>query len=243
MRFLPILLMLLVMFRTDIVLAQGPATQTDAGAPSDTSSDIPDSQMLMNSNNVAPPPPTDEYNNVPPGMLTSDDEGPVTITQEPLQSDSDVMTMDEILEAYKAGRFPVVVRHLLPIANNNYPQAQELLGIMYAKGEGVTQDYESAVGWLTKAAEKDRPLAEHYLATLTFAGTGVSPDPVAALMWLYLAVVHYPEGPDRARALQDRENLSSRLSRRDRLRAFEMAHDWLKRKDEVALFDEEAAPH
>lgn len=233
MRFLPVLLMLLAFgagFPARSACAQ------DDNSPSEN-------QVLLNTNNVAPPPPVDEYNSVPPGMLmTENDDTPHEATPAAVQSDSDVMTMGEILNAYEKGRYDTVARHLMPIASHNYPQAQELLGIMYSKGQGVTQDYTTAVSWLTKAAEADQPLAEHYLATLTYAGKGTPQDSVTALMWLYLAVVHYPDGPDKARAIQDRANLAARLSRRDRMRAFEMAHDWLKRKDEAALFDEEEAP-
>ena len=201
-----------------------------------------DTPGLMNTNNTGSPPSLDEYNNVAPGMLMSDDLMPAPTSQDTTQSDADVMTMEEIVDSYDRGRYEVVFRHLLPIATNNYPQAQELLGIMYYKGQGVTQDYEAAIEWLTKAAEAGRPLGEHYLATLLLAGNGTAKDPVAALMWLYIAAVHYPEGAEKARAIQDRNNLASRLSRRDRMRAFELARDWLKKKDEAALFEEEAAP-
>lgn len=226
MRFFPVLIMLLFTLQAGIACAQ----------------DRPEGpQPLLNTNNLTPPPPVDEYNNVAPGMLMSDDS-PMPAVRQYVQPDSDVMTMGEIIEAYDREEYGTVIRHLKPIAKNNYPQAQEMLGIMYYKGQGVTQDYEAAAEWLTKAAEAGRPLAEHYLATLTFAGKGVQQDPVVALMWLYIAIVHYPNGSDKARAIQDRTNLAARLSRRDRMRAFEMARDWLEKRDEAALFDEHMAP-
>ena len=226
------ILPVLIIFMLSLIFQPG-------GACAEEDTDTPG---MMNTNNTGPPPPLDEYNNIPPGLLMSDDTIPAQPIQDTAQSDADVMTMDEIVDAYDKGRYEVVARHLLPIATNNYPQAQELLGIMYYKGQGVTQDYESAIEWLTKAAESGRPLAEHYLATLILAGNGTTADPPAALMWLYIAAVHYPEGAEKNRTIQDRNNLASRLSRRDRMRAFELARDWLKKKDEAALFEEEAAP-
>jgi len=234
MRFLLVLLMPVVLALLFLFQAAPACAQNDAG--------VQDSQTLLDTNNLAPPPPLDEYDNVPPGMLMSEEDAPAPAAPDTVQSEADVMTMDEILSAYDHGRYDVVYRHLLPIASNNYPQAQELIGIMYAKGQGTPQNYSAAVEWLKKAADADRPLAEHYLATLTYAGEGTPQDSVTALMWLYIAAVHYPEGPDKARVLQDRTNLAYRLSRRDRLRAFEMAHDWLKRKDEAALFNDEEVP-
>lgn len=183
-----------------------------------------------------PPPSVDEYKNIPPGMLmTAEDNAPPADEVATTPSDDDVMTMDDMVVAYNKGEYDRVVKHIIPVANGSYPQAEELLGIMYLKGQGVTQDPEQAIGWLTKAAEAGRPLAQHYLATMTFAGNGIQADSVKALMWLYISIVHYPDGPDKDRARQDRDNLAAQLSRRDRERAYEMAHDWLGKRDEAAL--------
>jgi len=230
MRIFPVLLILLVIFCAGTVSAE---EDTDTQ---------PDSQILLDTVNTLPPPPVDEYKDVPPGLLMSEDSLSPQKIQESRQSDQDVMTMDEIIAAYDNGQYDLVVKHLAPIAASNYPEAEELLGILYYKGQGVQEDDETAVAWLTKASDAGRPLAQHYLANLTYAGKGTPQDPVTALMWLYIAVVHYPDGPDKARALQDRTSLAARLSRRDRARAYEMARDWLKKKDEAALFDQEPPP-
>jgi len=207
-------------------------------AVAEEDSDVqPDGQILLNTVNTEPPPPTDEYKYVPPAMLMT--QAPPVAEPEPGQTDQDIMSMEDLITAYDKGEYDVVAQHIIPIANGNYPQAEELLGMMYYKGQGVSEDDETAVEWFTKAAEAGRPLSQHYLATLTYAGKGTSQDSVAALMWLYIAIVHYPDGPDRARAMQDRDNMAQLLSRRDRARAYELAHDWLKKKDESALLDQE----
>lgn len=202
---------------------------------------LPDGQVLMNTANTAAPPPTDEYKNVKPGMLLPPDAKPVT-DDDPSQQGDEVMTMDDIVAAYNRGEYDTVVKHLQPIAGNNYPQAEELLGIMYSRGFGVPQNDETAISWLTKAAEAGRPLAQHYMANLTYAGKGTVKDPVTALMWIYIAIVHYPDGPEKDRAEKDRAALASHLSRRDRLRAFELAHEWLQKRDEDALFNRAPPP-
>jgi hypothetical protein len=225
MRIFPLLLMLLVMFHTGIVFAE------------EESDVVPDDQILLNNSNVSDAPPIDEYNNVPPGILMS--EGPITPTDPITHQDTpDVMTIDDITAAYDRAQYDIVIKHITPIADNNYPQAEELLGIMYLKGQGVPQDSETAVTWLRKAANADRPIAQHYMATLTYTGNGTQQDPVEGLMWLYIAIAHYSDGPEKTRAIADRNALASHLSRRERLRAFELARDWLKKKDEDALFDQ-----
>jgi TPR repeat protein len=39
-------------------------------------------------------------------------------------------------------------------AEQGYAKAQYSLGVMYIRGQGVTQDYKEAFKWVTKAAEE-----------------------------------------------------------------------------------------
>jgi hypothetical protein len=223
MRIFPVFFILLILFFPACVFAQDDDDTTVVHAP--------------------PSPPIDEYNNVPPGILMSAETAVPSDTADTSSDDEeDVMTMDDITAAYNKGQYDLVAKHIIPVANGNYAQAQELLGIMYHKGQGVTEDQQSAIEWLTKAAESGRPLAQHYLATMTYAGVGTPVDPVRALMWLYIAIVHYPDGPEKTRAIQDRDNVSVQLSRRDKLRAYDLAHDWLEKKGEGALLNQAAPP-
>lgn len=179
-------------------------------------------------------PPVDEYTDIPPGLMMSSEAMPAP---KEAMDESDIMTMDDILKAYTDGRFDVVYKHIVPIANGNYPLAQEMLGVMYRNGQGVTKDPTTALTWLTKAAEAGRPLAQHHLANMAFAGEGAQADAVKSLMWLYIAIVHYPEGAEKKQAEQDRDNVSAQLSRRDRQRAMTLAKEWLEKHDEGNLTD------
>ena len=223
MRFFPVLFILSTFF-----LAGSAPAQENAGGPSPA-------------NAGSTSPSTDEYSNIPPGILMSGGSS-APVPAEAAPAEEEVMSMDDLLAAYDKGQFEVVVKHLMPIANSGYPQAEEMLGIMYRKGEGVPKNFENAIMWLTKAAEAGRPLAQHYLATINFTGEGVPADSVKALMWLYLAIVHYPDGPEKTRAMKDRDNISLQVGRRDKVRAFELAHDWLAKRDETALLDQLEQP-
>ena len=72
---------------------------------------------------------------------------------------------------------------------------------------------------------------------MAFAGEGEQADPVKALMWLYIAILHYPDGPEKQQAMRDRDNVAAQLSRRDRSRAAALARDWLEKHDEGNLSD------
>jgi TPR repeat protein len=176
-----------------------------------------------------------EYENVPPGILMTYDAE----TEAPKEDkQGEILTMENLVAAYTRGEYDLVIKHLVPIANSNYAQAQEMLGVMYRHGHGVKKDPKAAVEWLTKAAEAGRPLAQHHLAIMSFTGEGMPQDSVRALMWLYISIAHYPDGAEKDRAKQDRNNILSRLSRRDKGRALDLARDWLEKRDQGSLIEQ-----
>jgi hypothetical protein len=92
--------------------------------------------------------------------------------------------------AYEKGDYATVLRLIRPLAEQGNPRAQNGLGLMYANGEGVPQDYAVAMSWYRKAAEqghadsiagfrhKVRDLSDIYrpqFGTITFA----DPEPEA----------------------------------------------------------------
>lgn len=58
------------------------------------------------------------------------------------------------------------------------------LGMMYAKGEGITQDFAEALKYITRAAEKNYPKSVVLLAEVyKNGGLGLAPDPEKAALW------------------------------------------------------------
>src|SRR6266478_7151402 len=62
-------------------------------------------------------------------------------------------------------------RHLAEQEDDQY--AQVILGIYYANGRGVPQDYVAAATWYRKAAAHGEPRAQNYLGELYENGRGV----------------------------------------------------------------------
>jgi hypothetical protein len=60
--------------------------------------------------------------------------------------------------AYGKGDYVTVERLIRPLANEGVVPAQALLGVMYATGQGVPQDYVSAHMWFNLAAAHEKPL-------------------------------------------------------------------------------------
>ena len=68
-------------------------------------------------------------------------------------------------------------------AEQGSADAQTRLGVMYAKGQGVTKDPAEALKWFTKAADQGFARAENNLGAIYYNGNGVTKDFTAAVAW------------------------------------------------------------
>ena len=78
--------------------------------------------------------------------------------------------------------------------------AQFGLGLIYKKGEGVTQDFEESFKWFKLAAEQGDAQSQFHLARMYQDGQGTAQDFVYAYMWFDLATA----GDARVRNLRDK---------------------------------------
>lgn len=68
-------------------------------------------------------------------------------------------------------------------AENGDPRAQSGLGYAYDVGEGVTQNFKTALHWYRQAAEQGYPYAQFNLAEMIRDGDGVPQSNEDALAW------------------------------------------------------------
>ena len=59
---------------------------------------------------------------------------------------------DSALAAYDKGEYQVAFEMLEPLAESGDAKAQNMLGLIYEKEDGIGQDYEKAIEWYQKAA-------------------------------------------------------------------------------------------
>ena len=71
-----------------------------------------------------------------------------------------------------------------PLAEQGNAVAQDALGVMYYKGQGVPKDYEEAVLWFVKAAEQGNAPAQRHAGVMYAFGAGTARDYPAAVRWL-----------------------------------------------------------
>jgi len=86
-------------------------------------------------------------------------------------------------EAYKKGDYATALRELKPLAEQGNAWAQRDLGVMYAEGQGVTQDYKEAAQWFRAAAEQGDAKAQFNLGLMYANGQGVTQDYKEAMKW------------------------------------------------------------
>ena len=97
-------------------------------------------------------------------------------------SPAGAQTSDEKLDDARAR-----IEKLLLAAEQGDASAQFNLGVMYADGEGVPQNYSEAVRWYRLAAEQGDASAQFNLGIMYANGEGVPQDYSEAMRWFQLA--------------------------------------------------------
>ena len=131
------------------------------------------------------------------------------------------------LMAFSQGEYESAVEKFTPLDEQNDPQAQFAIGIMYRNGSGVAQDDAEAVRWLLKSAEQRNPYALSVLGAIYKEGRGVQQDNLKAYMWFDLAVAQFDYKPGRHYAKQDRDAVAKNMTGDQLAEAKQMALEWL----------------
>jgi len=110
-------------------------------------------------------------------------------------------------------------------ATPRHAKAQNNLGLIYADGLGVPQNYATAVKWYRKAAEQGHAIAQSNLGVMYRDGEGVSRDYVEAHKWFSLAATReYKMGADW------RDILAKKMTPAQIAEAQRLADEWKPKK-------------
>src|SRR5262249_56480673 len=80
-----------------------------------------------------------------------------------------VQARDTRFDSLSAKQWP----RLIEEARKGDHRAQTRVGIAYARGEIVEQDFSKAVEWFLQAANQADPIAEHNLGVMYASGQGI----------------------------------------------------------------------
>ena len=90
---------------------------------------------------------------------------------------------DEGIVAYQKGDYANALREFTSSARLGCVTAQYNLGFMYAKGLGVSKNYDEAFTWFSRAAKNGDPESQYHLAGMYENGLGVEQDYYQAAKW------------------------------------------------------------
>ena len=141
------------------------------------------------------------------------------------------------LTAYESGDYATALREWKPLAENKgfrslfYPKkevmiAQYNLGLMYDEGQGVPQDYKTAVKWFTLAAEQGDAFAQRDLGLMYARGEGVPQDNIYAHMWYNIAAI---SGKSK-NASKNRDNIAKQMTPSQLETAQKLARECVRKK-------------
>jgi len=85
--------------------------------------------------------------------------------------------------AYSIEEYREAIRWYSKAAEQDHAKAQHELGLMYARGEGVTKDYTEAARWCRKSAERGNAEAQYRVGLAYASGLGVAKDVAEAATW------------------------------------------------------------
>ncbi|HZZ24507.1 MAG TPA: tetratricopeptide repeat protein [Roseiarcus sp.] len=127
--------------------------------------------------------------------------------------------------AYAARNYVLAGQIFLPLAEERDARAQTYLGVMYLRGQGVTQNFAVAAYWLQLASSAGVPTAQYFFGLMYDKGQGVAQDFVLAQAWLNLAVAH-AEPRLRDRWVLIRNAVASKMTEAQLAEARRLAYQW-----------------
>ena len=98
--------------------------------------------------------------------------------------------IEDARDLMEEGRFEEAYEALWPAARSGNAEAEELIGVMYALGLGVDQDYTRAFDWYLRASLKGHQGAQSGIGWYYETGLGLpAPDLVRAFLWYQLSTI------------------------------------------------------
>jgi len=130
--------------------------------------------------------------------------------------------LEEARDLMEAGQFEAARQALWPAARSGNAEAEELIGVMYALGLGVAQDYERAFEWYLRSAMKGHAGAQSGVGWYYELGLGMpAPDLVRAYLWYVLSTI----GGDPDAAISQ-EELRRKMTQDEVDRALALVEDY-----------------
>lgn len=132
-----------------------------------------------------------------------------------------IVAYNDGVAAYNRGDYATALKLFHPLADQGGHAAQNNLGVLYEKGQGVPQNYAEAAKWYRLAADQGSAVAQFNLGLLYAKGQGVPQDYVLAHMWFNLSAT---QGNQVAK--RDRDKAAQFMTMAQIVKAQQLAREW-----------------
>jgi TPR repeat protein len=134
-----------------------------------------------------------------------------------------VGSVDGLARSPRENKQVVAVQRL---ADRGHARAQTRLGYMFATGQGVPQNYATAVYWYRRASEQGDPDGQYLLGDCLNLAKGTPLDLVEAYMWMDISASRTADPNERDHRVRMRDAIASKLSRQALALAQDRALAW-----------------
>ena len=131
--------------------------------------------------------------------------------------------------AYNRGDYKTALALFTKAANKGDAKAQNNLGAMYDKGQGVPQDYNQAASWYRRAADQGDAEAQYNLGLMYYYGHAAPKDYVEALKWITIAAAYSTEKETRDHIARNRDIVANKMTPAQIAEAQKLAREWKKK--------------
>ena len=83
----------------------------------------------------------------------------------------------------KNGEYKKAFEYFKKVANENFPEAQNIMGVIYENGFGIEKDFKKSFEWTLKSANQGYPIAQNNIGLKYEKGEGVKQDYKKAFEW------------------------------------------------------------
>ena len=143
-----------------------------------------------------------------------------------VQNDSRADLYEDAIKLYDSGDYVGAAKIIKVLAEQGDASAQYNLGVLYAKGRGVAQDFNEAVKWYRKAAEQGDAFAQGKLGAMYHFGMGVPRDYIQAHKWFNLAASGEKNDRDRELMIEKRDAVEMNMTSSQIAEAQKLAREW-----------------
>ncbi len=95
--------------------------------------------------------------------------------------------LEEAVTAMEKGDYKTALLEAKPLAEQDDPKAQYILGVIYFEGNAVSQDNKEAARWFRKSAEQGLSSAQFNLSNMYRKGQGVPLNLEESFKWAFLS--------------------------------------------------------